>query len=140
MNVLPNIFIIDDDPVCQILLRIGISQTGQQNTVKTFNNGKEAIEHIEFGGNDTGDILIFLDLNMPVMNGWDFLDRLLHRDYKKRVVVVITSTSSLTEDKNRALKYPQVKLYQVKPLDPAFVKCLVEDFLKCTGSEENLID
>src|SRR5690606_41573067 len=111
MNLLNSIFIIDDDPVCQILLRIGISQTGQQNTVKTFNNGKEAIEHIEFGGNDTGDILIFLDLNMPVMNGCVFLDRLQHRVYNKRLVVVITSSYSYTADNICTILYTQTTTY-----------------------------
>jgi CheY-like chemotaxis protein len=127
MNSALSVFIVDDDPVFQIVLNLGISQTGLPKELKTFNNGKEAIDYLDRQKIVKGNMLVFLDINMPVMNGWDFLDELQGKIYKKQVAVIVTSTSTLTEDRNRAHKYPQVLFYQEKPIKLNLIKSLVEE-------------
>jgi CheY-like chemotaxis protein len=128
MNSAPVIFIVDDDPVFQTLLNIGISHIDLPKEVKLFNNGKEALKYLDDAPEN--DVLVFLDLNMPIMNGWEFLEELQSKDYQKRVLIVITSTSTLANDKTRAFQYQQVLFYKEKPLNVALVKSLVEDIFE----------
>ena len=124
MNSTPVILIVDDDPVFQTLLNIGIAQIDLPKEVKTFGNGAEALAYLDDPAER--EVLIFLDLNMPVMNGWEFLERLQEKDYRDQVLIVITSTSTLREDKARAFQYQQVLFFKEKPLNLTVIKSLVE--------------
>lgn len=128
MNSAPVILIVDDDPVFQTLLNIGISQIDLPKEVKLFSNGKEALKYLDDA--IESEVLVFLDLNMPIMNGWEFLEKLQGKDYQKRILIVITSTSTLVEDKTRAFQYQQVLFYKEKPLNLALVKSLVAEIFE----------
>lgn len=130
MNSAPVILIVDDDPVLQTLLKIGISHVDLPKEVKTFNNGREALKYLD---TTERDLLIFLDLNMPIMNGWEFLENLQGKDYQNQILIVITSTSTLAEDKTRAFQYEQVLSFKEKPLNLAVIKRLVEDIFEVYG-------
>lgn len=130
MNSALSIFIIDDDPVFQIVLNAGISLADLPKEVTTFNNGREALDHLDGQKGISGQVLIFLDINMPVLDGWQFLDALQNKAYQKQIAVVMTSTSTLVEDKVRALRYPQVLFYQEKPIKLTAVKSLLEEIFE----------
>ena len=85
--------------------------------IKGFWQGGELIDHLKQTANSEHLKLIFLDLNMPRVNGWDVLDFLENFKYKNSIYVVILSASMYEPDQNRALKYSRVIGYYDKFLD-----------------------
>lgn len=85
-----------------------------EQEVLSFPNGKRAVDFLETvpEGEHT---LVFLDLNMPVMNGWEFLEELRKKGYPPIIHVVIVSSSTYNADLIKALKYPMVIGFCQKP-------------------------
>ncbi|MBI2419991.1 MAG: response regulator [Ignavibacteriales bacterium] len=85
-----------------------------------FFNGKTAIDNLRLiaGEKDKLPDLIFLDLNMPVMDGWQFLDEFtaLSDLFAKKIPIYIVSSSIAAEDILRAKSYEVVNEYIVKPV------------------------
>ncbi|AZQ62711.1 response regulator [Flammeovirga pectinis] len=115
-----NILLVDDDEASNIYSEIIIKQTGLIKKLALCRNGEKALEYllrIEGYLNDpsvfTPDI-IFLDINMPIMNGMELLEEI--EKHSLPVKVIMLTTSILEEDFNEALKYSFVKGFLNKPL------------------------
>jgi len=117
---------IDDDPLCLLLAEVVIKQTNVANEVLLADSGPAALSLLKklysTGENKLVSqelsTLIFLDLNMPVMNGWEFLD-VFERDYQHLcglVKIVILTSSIDTADILRARQYKIVSDYMPKPI------------------------
>ncbi len=104
--------IVDDDIVIQELVETAFTDTGF--TVKAFNNGREFIECGELESFD----LVFLDLMMPEMNGFQVLSELKQRGLELPVIVL--SALSKKETVVEALKFG-VSSYIIKPLKPEWL-------------------
>lgn len=114
-----HIVLIDDDRFQVLSLKKIIDDTGLADEVVDFGNGQEALAYIT-GLTQAGSTLpdiIFLDINMPVMGAWKFLDaygRLKRLLYKPIAIYLVTSsTDGLDMGKSR--HYETVKGYIVKP-------------------------
>lgn len=116
---------IDDDHITLILCDMVIKKAGFATEVITAKNGKEGLAWFSayFSKNNTATRpqapqLIFLDLNMPVMNGWDFLEDYLmkYADRLPGTKVVIISSTVNPEDFSRANRYDIVIDFINKPL------------------------
>lgn len=111
---MPNqrILLVDDDPIFLTLAELAIKK--ERSDVEIFKafNGEEAIE---FLSNDVVDA-IYLDLNMPVMNGWEFLDACMDRNQTSNKIFVLTSSID-PSDKKRAEENPLVAIMLEKPLN-----------------------
>ncbi|HEY1047836.1 MAG TPA: response regulator [Bacteroidia bacterium] len=111
-------YIIDDDEVIIYLTDIIIKNVEFCEKLSTFTKANDALESLkvalETGKNIPSVILI--DLNMPVMDGWRFLDELVKLDTKKQIPVFIFTSSIDSRDMERAQKYGIVKDYIIKPL------------------------
>ncbi|WP_394759773.1 response regulator [Flavobacterium sp.] len=94
-----------------------IQKTNLYSETIEFNNGNEAITYFE-STSDLPDILL-LDLEMPEMDGWEFLDQFckLEKKINKESTVYIASSSISTEDKLKAKKYKCVKEFLSKPIN-----------------------
>jgi len=114
------VVIIDDDPIYVFGLQKLIEIDNFASEVKTFINGKEALEYIENSFKESLNLpdVILLDINMPVMNGWEFLDLInpLSKLYSKKLNIYVVSSSVSDEDRTRALSFSIVKDYLIKPI------------------------
>ena len=114
--------LIDDDHLTNFYNKIILEKEKAANKIVVFDQGKAALEYLN--DNDTKVDLIFLDINMPIMNGWQFLesyDKL--EDNKKAEMTVILLTSSVNnDDKKMAEQHTNVKTFLNKPLTPQAIK------------------
>ncbi len=114
--------IIDDDAIYVNLLKKIIEAKRLCKNLLVFKNGEEALHH--FGGlvNDykEKDIpeIIFVDLNMPIMDGWDFLDHFesIKKKFEKHIALYVVSSSINRVDVERAKGINAVVDYLVKPI------------------------
>ncbi|MEX6689136.1 response regulator [Danxiaibacter flavus] len=111
------ICVVDDDKVYQFAVRKTIEATGMADSVLTFSNGAEAISYLEThkSSSDLPDI-IFLDINMPVMNGWQFLENYARISLGKNIPVYMVSSSIDEHDINKSRQYQSVADYILKPV------------------------
>lgn len=122
------IFIIDDDLIYQRIININLTRFGRFQEIKMFNSGAEPLQYLVTHQNDDDRLpdVILLDLNMPGVNGWEFLeayslfsDKLVHS-----IAVFITTSSVDPTDRINLFKYAFVKDYIVKPIPETFIKNL----------------
>ncbi|GAA3956540.1 response regulator [Pedobacter ginsengiterrae] len=109
------ILIIDDDPII-LFMHQGILEDMAPNTqIITLENGALAQDYIL--GHSEEEFLLLLDINMPVMNGWELLDFLSGCNFHLEVSVLIVTSSVNNSDKVKASLYPMVKGMLIKPLN-----------------------
>lgn len=122
------IYIIDDDPIYQLVTKKLIEKSDLFNDSMSFENGKKAMTYFE-ATKDIPDIIL-LDIQMPEMDGWEFLDELLliEKDLHKEATIYIASSSIANEDKLKAQSYDCVKDFLSKPMNLEKLKAIaVED-------------
>lgn len=111
--------LVDDDQINNFINKRIINKLNITNEVKVALNGEEALEHIERFCNQNGDCpeLIFLDINMPVMNGFEFLNEFKNLNLKNKdeVKIIVLTTSSNPGDLQK-LKEHSIKGFLNKPL------------------------
>ena len=105
------IFLIDDEYINNIISTKILNKISTDLNIVKYTNPMLAYEEMEKEKPD----LILLDLNMPMLSGWQFLDK-MRDDYLSYKVVVLTSSVS-KPDTNRALGYANVIGYAEKPLN-----------------------
>lgn len=113
-----DILIVEDDTIVARLQKFNLEKLVSRPPVICC-NGKVAIEHLDGGETVTKPVLVILDLNMPVMNGFDFLKACDTKPYNHKVYVVVVTSSLFKEDQRKALEFEQVIGYYIKPLNKA---------------------
>lgn len=134
MNTKPKrrILLVDDDDATNFIHKIIVSQTNLYEPCIILKNGKEAYDFCldSLECDESKVDLIVLDINMPVMSGWEFLDVFqteLAAKYKTKIIVI--TTSSNPDDKARALDHPAVSQFGTKPLTRKMIEDISEQFL-----------
>jgi CheY-like chemotaxis protein len=112
---------IDDDPVNNMICKLTIEMVANNPEIVTFTNPSQGFDYIvnEYSGKpDQKQSVLLLDINMPVMSGWEFLERFdnLKDDVKKLFKIFILSSSVDPRDKQRSYANKNVKAFMVKPL------------------------
>lgn len=119
------IFCVDDDPITLMLCKKVIERVEFAKEIVTAQNGEEAIQYFaDLAANNSTDSesyprLTLLDLNMPIMNGWEFLDIYLERGYQnlfKEAQFIVLSSTIDPDDMNQTKKYPIVVDFLSKPI------------------------
>jgi CheY-like chemotaxis protein len=123
------IIICDDDQDDQYLLKKALKSTGINCEIVSVFNGLELMELLlekkPFENSSTGAI-IFLDLNMPLLNGFGVLRQMKEHQPTDKIPVYMLSTSNLREDKNKALELGANDFF-IKPTDFELFKSIVKD-------------
>ena len=122
---------IDDSPLDHFILKRALNKYQLRYEVFCTANGEEVIEHLEQHKSDKNILpdVILLDLYMPHIDGWVFLDRLqyLHSHLAKPLRIYILSSSINPKDIEQAKKYSCVKSFIFKPITKQVLERLVDE-------------
>ncbi len=132
MKKLKTILLVDDYDADNFIHRLVVERYGCAEHIEVARDGKQAIDYLKscIDKDQSLPELIFLDINMPVMNGWEFLEQFHHlRDSKPGGAVVVMLTTSLNpDDRARAESYPEVRSFTYKPLTESRLDELLKEF------------
>jgi len=122
------ILLVDDDPDDNMYHRIIIEEMNIVNRIDVALNGLEALAYLKKEEQLPPDI-IFLDLNMPKMNGWEFLEQYKHlsKEQKAKVVLVILTTSANPDHIKKAQEIEEVTGFETKPLSKQILNDILQE-------------
>ena len=125
--MLKSVLVIDDSDADLLYTRIILERSGAVGEVLTFGSAVEALAHLKAPGVEPVDVIL-LDINMPEMNGFAFLQayEACDANHHARAVVVMLTTSPDPHDQTRAFSFESVRSYVVKPLDVASARGLID--------------
>lgn len=122
------IALVDDDVVCHKLMRHYLKMEGN-TCLLNFYNGQEAFEYLMNPNQSILPNLLFLDINMPICNGWSFLRKfdLLESDIKERMKIFLMSSSISPSDLDQAEQERSVAKYITKPMGKQYLLNLINN-------------
>ncbi|HEY8954527.1 response regulator [Chitinophaga sp.] len=125
MKLINTIFIVDDDPIHQQIAKIMIERQAISSHIRVFSDAQDVLDFLRENAGDVQALpdLILLDLNMPVMDGWEFLEEYAEfQDQLPKQIRIFVLTSSIDEkDKERVNAYSFVTGYLTKPLSKEII-------------------
>lgn len=120
MEKISKVCLIDDDDIYQFLVKKELKDSKMVDNTMVFSNGSKALDFITSAQDKPDELpdIIFLDINMPIMDGWEFLDRFipLRPRLSKEITILIVTSSFDPDDMKRAKKYSEISDYIVKPV------------------------
>ena len=122
---------IDDDNIYQYTAKVLLESTGMTGQIYAFYNGLDALNFLIDNNHSNIELLpdiIFLDINMPVMNGWEFLEEYqkIYQTLTKSIVVYVVSSSVDTDDMLKSRSFSAVTDYLIKPVNRTKFMELIE--------------
>ena len=122
MKKINTVLLIDDDEPTNFIHKKIIQNCGLVSAIQVANSGLQALNMLDHHAGSTNDSslpdLIFLDINMPAMDGWEFLAQYkkLTTAQNKNIIIVMLTTSLNPDDEVRAKQIKEVYAYKSKPL------------------------
>lgn len=141
MKKINSVLLIDDDKAINFIAKMLIKKAGITDHIETALNGQEALDYLTNSGKYKIDeciypqpMLIFLDINMPIMDGWEFVEAFskLNSNQKGDSKIIMLTSSINPDDKERALKLLSVSGFQNKILT---IEGLKEVLNECFNDE-----
>ena len=136
-NKLKCILLVDDDEATNFINKMVLDRSNIAEHIEVTWNGREALDYLTCQGkyesnanNYPQPSLIFLDINMPRMDGWEFMDEYSKlADYQKGGIVIIMLTTSLNpDDKNKAENIKDISEFKNKPLNYGTVDGIMKKY------------
>lgn len=121
--------IIEDDPTHLFITKKMIEMSGMVTNIMVYKNGKEAYDKLKaiFLSSEILPEIILLDLNMPIWDGWQFLDEFTKIPIKTKIIIYILTSSNSEEDKKMAEKYNLDENYLIKPISLSEIKTVLAE-------------
>lgn len=113
-----NLLVIDDDDINIFIIKKIVEKTGFDIEMVSKSNGQQAVDYLKeaISAQTSLPHLILIDINMPVMNGWEFVEAYQHLGISKPVDLYILSSSVYENDIEKTKSYSSVKGFISKPL------------------------
>jgi CheY-like chemotaxis protein len=118
------LILVDDDAILLMILQKMIIKQGFHTSPNKFLNGKLALDYIKSNDSSDTNYLVLLDLNMPIMSGWDFLESIGKEAFHSTIRVVILTSSVDKRDRDRAAVFSHVIHFLEKPISESKIKLL----------------
>jgi len=135
MNTHPNyVLLIDDDKVTNYYNQRIVNKYGKIKDAIAVSSGKNALEYLKEAeqGKAAKPSLIFLDINMPAMNGWEFVDeyKKLNVEFTRDIKLIMLTTSSNPDDYEKSQQIDHVDDYINKPLSVDLLSKIIKSHYK----------
>lgn len=128
-HAIGTIFLIDDDPIHQQIAKMMIERQEIAREIVSFQEADQALNHLKAHASEPELLpdLILLDLNMPIMDGWEFLDEFekIKTGLSKQIRIQVLTSSVNEDDVVRVKQYSSVHGYLTKPLNRDIIARLV---------------
>lgn len=124
------VLLIDDDELVNTLNTIMLRQSGYVEQIQAVDSGDKALDTLaQYENENLYPSIIFVDINMPGLSGWEFLEIFKTRflSFKQKSIICMLSSSLNPIDRQRAEKSDLVDFYFTKPLTPQIVQTLYEN-------------
>jgi len=115
MDKFKHILLVDDDKVSNFITERFLQDSDLVDNLEIVLNGQEALSYFDHCTNAFPD-LVLLDINMPLMNGIEFLEFFDKSSFHGNSKIAILTTSNMEEDKSSTMKFSNVIAYVEKPL------------------------
>jgi CheY-like chemotaxis protein len=126
------ILLIDDNKPTNFLHELVIKNRACAEKVVSVESGQEALDFLtkKVDGSYEQPDLIFLDINMPGMNGWEFLEKYkqLNTNQQGKVIVVMLTTSINPDDMEKAKEIENISDFMRKPLTPELLESVLVEY------------
>ncbi len=133
MGTIKKLVVIDDDEVFTFLTTKAIEKTQLVDDIKVFHNGLEALNFLKENENNLEELpeVILLDLSMPIMDGWQFLDEFVKLNPKigKKIVIYVCSSSISPDDIKKAKEISTVSDYIIKPVSKEMLAEIIKKLI-----------
>lgn len=134
MNTPVNICIVDDDDIYQFTVIKTLELLEFEKNIQVFSDGEEALEFLlnNLDKNEELPDVIFLDINMPIMDGYQFMEEYVKIKSKlgKKTVIYMVSSSVDPVDIEKAKRISDISDYIIKPIEPGKLKSIMEKLIK----------
>ncbi|MBQ4804029.1 response regulator [Aquimarina sp. MMG015] len=127
MKTIAKVLLVDDSDATIFFNKIVLSKTGYVDDILIAKNGLEALQIIQSG---IVPEIIFLDINMPVMDGWEFLSKFqdLENSLKNTTIILMIGAELTKEDKELARSIDQIKEFSGKMLSRVGVDAIRQKY------------
>ena len=122
------IAIVDDDTIFQFTTKVKIEKLGLSDDIQIFNDGEEIYNFLKDAGESELPDILLLDINMPIVDGWDFLAlyEQLDEAIKNRIKIFMLSSSINPVDLEKAQAHPHIVEYVTKPIHDDILKNIIK--------------
>ena len=137
---LSSILLVDDDEFMNLLNSKTITKAGIAEHLKICFTGEEALDYItrngRFAGKESNFVqpeIIFLDINMPGINGWEFLEeyKKLNQPKKANIIIVMLTTSLNPDDEEMARSIDAIAEFRHKPMTTEMLNDIIGKYFPC---------
>lgn len=130
MKKFKKVLLVDDDDIVNSINSVIIKHARFADEVESINNVQNAIEFLirTKNSNDRPEV-IFLDLNMPDQDGWDFMEEYEKLGMNGQTKVIMLTSSISSKDEERASSSKQIAAFVSKPLSPELLENIYENYL-----------